>query len=766
MKNKYLIKLSIIFSIFFLFLLTSFFLFLYTISLKPIKISFLDYFDRKSEINQEYDIKEIGDVYISFNKISKNFEILAEDVVIGKNYLKNILIGIDITLSDKLFDTTLKLFDSRFTLKAPAKRKGLQEDNYLKYLNYFKNIEVINSTVDLILKDGRKKNYVLDLVISSKNNIKVLINEKNTNLENYLVVEKINQDELFKIELKNFSLDFLNNFIHTNKFNLSELRVSGETFFSLKNENFIENIKKFDLEVDSLFSFESNKDKQTVYMRKSKLTGKIQDNFLFSNFKFEDRGINFDFKIELSQMENVLSKIKVKLDKINTFQLLELWPKDFNDSVYTWMDKNATGNIYDLNLELRFDLSDNFNFDSVKGNFDFMDTEIKYMEDMPVVRNLKGIGNILSNSVVFKIKSGESDDLVINEGLVNLFDLDTDIEKAKISLKIAGENSSVMNYLDKSMIDEKTYTDLRNVFGKNFINLNLSFPLLLDLQTEQIKYNANVSIKDSIFKNFFGNISINQFNLDIEINDQKTQFSGFGKLLDSDINFEGSQKLNNNKFVNYIKGKYFLKADSIPKTIFDIELVDAGSIPIDFKIELMDDYLFNFEGIGNLDTYGLKSNFLGNNIITKGGRVRFIVQPFDKLNSIFFDLNTANLEAEVNANFDESSIYNIEISEFISPNQDFKLKFNKKNSQLEVFGNKLSLSDNQIFKKNNSNIKLLNVSTDLKEISINNSKFKNPKLNFSIKDNLFDALDIYIRSNEVEHKMLIEKIDKKKNIYS
>ena len=91
---------------------------------------------------------------------------------------------------------------------------------------------------------------------------------KNTNLEN-LVVEKINQDELFKIELKNFSLDFLNNFIHTNKFNLSELRVSGETFFSLKNENLIENIKKFDLEVDSLFSFESNKDKQTVYMRKS-----------------------------------------------------------------------------------------------------------------------------------------------------------------------------------------------------------------------------------------------------------------------------------------------------------------------------------------------------------------------------------------------------------------------------------------------------------------------------------------------------------------
>ena len=48
------------------------------------------------------------------NKISK-FEILAEDIL-GNNHLDNILVGIDITLSENLFDTTLKIFDSRFDL--------------------------------------------------------------------------------------------------------------------------------------------------------------------------------------------------------------------------------------------------------------------------------------------------------------------------------------------------------------------------------------------------------------------------------------------------------------------------------------------------------------------------------------------------------------------------------------------------------------------------------------------------------------------------
>ena len=87
MKIKYLKNLSFFFSILFLFLLTILFILTLVISYKPIKLNFTDYFDRESKTFKRIDIKEIGDIYISFNKSSKNFELLIEDLLIDETYL-------------------------------------------------------------------------------------------------------------------------------------------------------------------------------------------------------------------------------------------------------------------------------------------------------------------------------------------------------------------------------------------------------------------------------------------------------------------------------------------------------------------------------------------------------------------------------------------------------------------------------------------------------------------------------------------------------
>ena len=76
MKIKYLKNLSFFFSILFLFLLTILFILTLIISYKPIKLNFTDYFDRESETFKRIDVEEIGDIYLSFNKSSKNFELL------------------------------------------------------------------------------------------------------------------------------------------------------------------------------------------------------------------------------------------------------------------------------------------------------------------------------------------------------------------------------------------------------------------------------------------------------------------------------------------------------------------------------------------------------------------------------------------------------------------------------------------------------------------------------------------------------------------
>ena len=108
MKPKKKIKASLLISITFLFLLTLVISFIFIISIKPVKVNFLNYFDRESEIFNEIKITEIGDVFLSFNKVSRNFEILIEDLVIDNSYLPNILIGIDLTFKKKFMSYLLK----------------------------------------------------------------------------------------------------------------------------------------------------------------------------------------------------------------------------------------------------------------------------------------------------------------------------------------------------------------------------------------------------------------------------------------------------------------------------------------------------------------------------------------------------------------------------------------------------------------------------------------------------------------------------------
>ncbi len=761
MKNKYLIKLSLIFSFFFLLVLTSLFSFLYVISLKPVKINLLDYFDRKSEIYKKYDIREVGSVYISFNKISKNFEILAEDIIVGNNHLDNILVGIDITLSENLFDTTLKIFDSKFDLSQDKTflnqntEEKIEYDQYLNFLYYFKNIEIVNSTIELNLNSGDKLKYIFDLVLKAKNDLRILVNERTNKLDNYLLVENGGNENLYNLKLKNFSFKFLNNFFKHESINFDKLEISGKSNFYTSNNNFLENLKDFNFAINSEISFETNKGFQKIFLKDSKLIGGKNNDSFEIDFELSDRGINSKFNSILSINKQKSSSLKVTSDKINTFQLLELWPKNFQMSVYEWMLKNSSGNINNFILDIEFSIYNQFELESLEGNFEFSDTEIRYMENMPVVKNLYGKADILNSSIVFNINGGDSENLDLMNGTVNLFDLNTDVEKAEISLKIKGGNLEIIDYLDKSIIEKNTYSELRNVSGNNIVNLDLSFPLLINLKAEQIIYESDINIQEGVYKNFFSNEDIQDFNLDILVNNSKTEFDGNGKLLGSSFTFNGNQISKNGDLVNFITGNYIISAESLPEIFFNIEVEDAGFIPIDFNIELLSNNIFKFEGIGNLDKYGITSKFLGENLITKGGRVRFIISPFGDLNSIFFDLDTENFKVEINANFDEDTLLNAEITKLTSPNQDFKLSYNKKENLLKIYGNKLSLIFEEIPKNKTNDIKKLFFESDLREIKINQLSFNNPKINFSLNNNIFDTLDINLVSNEVHHKIYI-----------
>ena len=76
-------------------------------------------------------------MFLSFNKVTKNFELLVEDVVYEDSYFPNILITLDLTFEKNLFNTSLKVFDGDIDII--LSRKSENKDDTLTTLEKLKS---------------------------------------------------------------------------------------------------------------------------------------------------------------------------------------------------------------------------------------------------------------------------------------------------------------------------------------------------------------------------------------------------------------------------------------------------------------------------------------------------------------------------------------------------------------------------------------------------------------------------------------------------
>ena len=145
---------------------------------------------------------------------------------------------------------------------------------------------------------------------------------------------------------------------------------------------------------------------------------------------FPDKNSNFKLGFEKKTKEDI-PEFFSKIDKIFLSKLMKVWPKNLNDSVFNWMKTNSKGLISNVILKVELELKNgDFFVKNISGNFDCNGIEIIYMDSMPKIININGKAIISKSAVEFEIFSGESEGLVVKNGKVKLFDLDTDTEKA------------------------------------------------------------------------------------------------------------------------------------------------------------------------------------------------------------------------------------------------------------------------------------------------------------------------------------------------
>ena len=767
MKSKRKISLSFIISIIFLFFFTIVSSFIFIISLKPLKINFLNYFDRESKIFKKIKVEEIGDVFLSFNKVTKNFELLIENLVCEDSYFPNILIALDLAFQKNFFNISLKIFDGDVDIILPRESERNKNTfstieklrSNFDFLNNFSNIQIANTKVKLKINNEDIKEYLIDFNFNIEE-LNLSVSEIKS-FENFLLLNLMNKDYANEVslELNKFNFDFVKYFLDSEFLSSDNLTISGSSKFLINNNKTFDEMI-FNLNLDGNLKYTTYDGLETIKFKNSQIFGEKNEDFVDIILDFKHKDSRFKFVIRIDPKQEASATLLVNIQQIKVKELLNLWPINFKESVYFWMKNNSKGNIFNVLLSLKVLKKDeDFLLDNLKGKFDFNNTEIRYMESMPIIENIHGFAKIKNDEILFTINSGQSQNINIKNGIVKLKDLDSDYEKADVLLEIFSSNQNVINYLDLSPINKKNYSKLRSIKGEATIKLNLQFPLLIDLPSENIVYNSNVSIADSTFKNIFNNYDLNDFYLNIEINNQEVSYNGGGKLFNSLTEFSGKQSYNEKEFIDEIKGKYILEPSFTEYFFPNGEVLIKGNAEISYNIIEDNNGFSKIEGLGNLETLNLESEFLGPNLNFNNGKLRFLIRPYDNSFSGFADIKTNNLNIEVNSIFNLNKLKELDVQTFKSPKQDLNLKYESESNKFLINAKKLSLESFDIFENDNSKIDNFELDFKINDLKIGNMSFSNSVIYAKKMNNSYQKINVNLIGENDFHTLSIKNKD-------
>ena len=773
MKIKYLKNLSFFFSIFFLSILTILFIFTIFISIKPIKLNFTNYFDRESKIFKKIDVTEIGDIFLSFNRTSKNFEMIIEDVLIDQSYFRSTLIALDLTFSERVFNTSLKVFDADIffykemnsysnNLNEIRKKRNIFEQ--YSFINFFDEIEVINSKIQISNKSNVNLRYAFDLSIKNEK-VFLLLNEIE-NTQNYVSINFSPEKEYsLELDAKNFKVDFLKLFFVNDIFELDDLIISGKSEINLYENMKLKSFSS-NLNINGTLNQNTNFGVKKILFKNNPFSGRFDNQEISASLKFmnDNSRISIGLRTELEEKK---PKFFFRIDQISVENLLKIWPKNLMDSTFWWMEENSAGILKDVLLETDLDFSSGkINVGDVKGSFICNDINIKYIDSMPTVKRINGFAKINNSSVIFEINSGSSNDLEISNGIIKLYDLNTNVEKANINLDISSKNKSVVDYLNLTEINKDNYKKLNEISGNVNFNLILDFPLLVDLDAEQIEYSADAKLTDGYYKLIDPDYVINNLNMNINVGANLVNFSGKGVFFNSNIEFTGDQITRNNNIVDEIKGRLLLDSFQLLNFIPEFFEETSGSIPINFSYT-KGKKDFKFEGVGETDQLKINSEFLGKDLSFQNGKIRFVISPYNEKLSGFLDIKTKNIDIEVNSIFSNLKLFNLEILKFKSPNQNFQFSVNNETIlDVNLNGKKVSIEKMNLNEESTfSNLENIVFNLQADRLYIGNNIFIDSSINFKKNNNRFDFFNAYFKGDKDYHNINLSSSHGKKKFY-
>ncbi len=292
-------------------------------------------------------------------------------------------------------------------------------------------------------------------------------------------------------------------------------------------------------------------------------------------------------EMDRNGVRNWLLQVSAAASAFSVAELAWLWPSAFGANAHAWVKENITGGtIRQLRSSASFSLSAaGAEALNVSGEFGFEELILHYLRPMPPMRGLGGVAKIERDRLIFDVFDGHSEELSLGPGEVTIFDLDTDLPKILIDMPVLGELADMLEILDHPRLKlmQRAGIDRKGAKGVGRLHVTMGFPLLDDLQSEQMSLSAVGTVSDVLLNNVVLGQAVSAQDVALDATMDRVIIKGEAELAGSRFyadyrqNYDGQMRLSG-------KGEA-IKAETLATLVPALKGRLGGKLASTFKID-------------------------------------------------------------------------------------------------------------------------------------------------------------------------------------
>ena len=157
---------------------------------------------------------------------------------------------------------------------------------------------------------------------------------------------------------------------------------------------------------------------------------------------------------------------------------------------------------------------------------------------MPKVSNIYGKASFSEKNIRIDLNKAKSDDVVLNYGYVDLYDLNKEDNFLKLELNATGTIPDILKLIDHEPLGYASEFGINPdiIKGSATADLMLAFELRQDLDPNSIEVNVNAQLNDIKIKDAIKDKSFEAKTINFNLNNKEMNISGVANIDDLPLN--------------------------------------------------------------------------------------------------------------------------------------------------------------------------------------------------------------------------------------